>query len=256
METICVVNKKIDKLSFSNIMISGKKQLLKRFITMFMLTRPRLKKYLEEAKRYNADDEEDYDFALRLYIWNTALGAAFYGPLQALEITLRNAVNKQFTHAYSKNWHSKKLDETKLGGYLTKEIEDAQKYWKDKKNKEIGKSDAAEGIISQFSLRFWVKLFKRDDLWNSILCNAFQNENLSRYDVHSRLENILTLRNDIAHHEPIFDRPNLEADMANILDILGWLNPEAKAWVEKYERVHDVIKMRPPNDPNDANLRF
>ena len=220
---------------------------------MFMLTRPRLKKYREEAKRCNADDEEDYDFALRLYIWNTALGAAFYGPLQALEITLRNAVNKQMTHAYGKNWHSKKLDETKLGRYLTEEIRDAKKYWdaknhrKDKKNKESGKSDIAEAIIAEFSLRFWVKLFKRDDLWNSILCKAFENENLSRYDVYSRLENILTLRNEIAHHEPIFDR-DIEEDMANILEILGWICPDDREWVEKYNRVHEVIKMRPPHD--------
>ena len=220
---------------------------------MFMLTRPRLKKYREEAKRCNADDEEDYDFALRLYIWNTALGAAFYGPLQALEITLRNAVNKQMTHAYGKNWHSKKHDETKLGRYLTKEIANAKKYWdakkhlKDKKNKEIGKSYTAEGIIAEFSLRFWVKLFKRDDLWDSILCKAFQNGNLSRYDVYSRLENIHALRNDIAHHEPIFDR-DIEEDMANILDILGWIIPEAEAWVKEYERVHDILKMRPPHD--------
>jgi hypothetical protein len=30
---------------------------------------------------------------LQLYVWNTALAAAFYGPLQALEIALRNALH-------------------------------------------------------------------------------------------------------------------------------------------------------------------
>ena len=34
---------------------------------------------------------------LELYVWNTALAAAFYGPLQGLEIALRNALHGELT---------------------------------------------------------------------------------------------------------------------------------------------------------------
>jgi hypothetical protein len=35
--------------------------------------------------------------SLALYVWNTALAAAFYGPLQSLEIALRNALHAELT---------------------------------------------------------------------------------------------------------------------------------------------------------------
>lgn len=34
----------------------------------------------------------DREQAVRLYTWNTAVSAAFYGPLQGLEVALRNAM--------------------------------------------------------------------------------------------------------------------------------------------------------------------
>ena len=39
--------------------------------------------------------------ALQLYTWNTEMSAAFYGPLQGLEIALRNAIHQQLTRCYS-----------------------------------------------------------------------------------------------------------------------------------------------------------
>ena len=37
----------------------------------------------------------DRESALRLYLWNTAASAAFYGPLQGLEVALRNALHRK-----------------------------------------------------------------------------------------------------------------------------------------------------------------
>ncbi len=63
---------------------------------------------------------------------------------------------------------------------------------------------------------------------------------------------INSFRNRIAHHEPIFDRQP-ENKLQLILEILGDINTEKKAWVEKYDRVYQVLLMRPPNDDD---LRF
>ncbi len=43
--------------------------------------------------------------ALRLYTWNTALSAAFYGPLQGLEVAVRNAMHRELSARYGPAWY-------------------------------------------------------------------------------------------------------------------------------------------------------
>src|SRR4051812_36645942 len=43
--------------------------------------------------------------ALRLYTWNTALSAAFYGPLQGLEVAVRNAMHRELSVRYGPAWY-------------------------------------------------------------------------------------------------------------------------------------------------------
>jgi len=52
------------------------------------LSRERLGTYLDAAGG-------DRKGAIELYAWNTAVSAAFYGPLQGLEVTLRNAIHRR-----------------------------------------------------------------------------------------------------------------------------------------------------------------
>ena len=42
---------------------------------------------------------------MRLYTWNTAISAAFYGPLQGLEVALRNAMSNALTATYGVHWY-------------------------------------------------------------------------------------------------------------------------------------------------------
>ena len=51
------------------------------------LSRERLGTYLDATRN-------DREGAVRLHVWNTAARAAFYGPLQGLEVALRNAMNR------------------------------------------------------------------------------------------------------------------------------------------------------------------
>ena len=218
-----------------------------------MIPRIRAKKYFEIARQY---PEENTDrFTVRLYTWNTALSAAFYGPLQSLEITLRNAINERMMANFGRTWYDKG-GEIGLDKYSIEKIETAKKYWERKKS---GESYTIDDIIVELSFGFWTGLFINDDqetLWRSTLCEAFPNgksdNNFDADGMRRRLKMIHALRNRIAHHEPILDW-DLEKCLTNILDVLGWICSDDRAWVEKYNRVHDVIKMRPPND---TNLRF
>ena len=62
------------------------------------LSRERLGTYLRAVP--NRDREQ----ALRLYLWSVALSSAFYGVLQGLEVTLRNAMHKQLASRYGSAW--------------------------------------------------------------------------------------------------------------------------------------------------------
>ena len=54
----------------------------------------------ERMSTYQRAVRGDREKALRLYTWNTAISAAFYGPLQGLEVTLRNAMHRQLAGCY------------------------------------------------------------------------------------------------------------------------------------------------------------
>ena len=43
--------------------------------------------------------------ALRLHAWNTAVSAAFYEPLQWLEVILRNAMHRELAERYGPAWY-------------------------------------------------------------------------------------------------------------------------------------------------------
>ena len=62
------------------------------------LSRERLGTYLDAIGG-------DREGAIRLYAWNTAVSAAFYGPLQGLEVALRNAMYRGLAERYGEAWY-------------------------------------------------------------------------------------------------------------------------------------------------------
>ena len=211
------------------------------------LPKPRFQRYLDYVEEcLSVPDDDKTEIAVRFYVWNTALSAAFYGPLQALEIVLRNAVNRQLTDSFGKNWCNDKLSKKSIAKF----------------KKAIGEQEdeiyMTDDAIAQISLGIWTNLFHRyyhETLWIPALYKVFPHKRLKRSTAYARLLIInKELRNRIAHHEPIFDR-NLKKDREHILEILGWICPITRDWVKEHERMLDVIEMC-PHPPNDTNLRF
>jgi hypothetical protein len=62
--------------------------------------------------------------------------------------------------------------------------------------------------------------------------------------VHQPLDLLRLLRNRIAHHEPIFQRP-LQDEHRSILEIVSWISPEMAAWIAHHSTVPSVIAARP-----------
>ena len=65
-----------------------------------------------------------------------------------------------------------------------------------------------------------------------------------RAKAYNDLRTIRTLRNRIAHHEPIFAR-NPAADYAMVRELIEWRSPIAAAWVDQKQAVLGLIPKKP-----------
>ena len=182
--------------------------------------------------------DDDASRALQLYARNIALGSAFHGPLQALEVTLRNAAHDNLTQEYGQSW----FDTAPLADPQQKAIKKAkQSLQREPKPQSSGR------VIAALNLGFWVALFARKydaTLWRSALHQCF-GAGPSRGNVHDSLNRLRTLRNRVVHHEPILQR-DLRADHRWIVWLLERLSPETASWVAHHSRVPDILDLSSP----------
>ena len=205
------------------------------------LSHERLSTYLDAA---GGDRRE----AIRLHAWNTALSAAFYEPLQGLEVTLRNAMHRRLAERYGPAWY----DHPRAGldrGAVDRITSARSKLARD------GHGDDPPRIVAALSFGFWVSLLgpggrteaghkanHEMTLWRPALRGAFAHRaTLTRRRAHRPLDALRILRNRVAHHEPIFAR-DLIADHARILDVAGWISPAIRRWIEHHSRAPAVIE--------------
>ncbi len=205
------------------------------------LSPERFSTYLVAASGDRAD-------AMRLYTWNTALSAAFYGPLQGQEVALRNGMHRQLTAAYGSAWY----DNSKAG--LSTSTRQRIQTAKDDVTRGGYKLDPPH-LVAALTFGFWVSLLGRGGLssrpgrtksnyemtlWRPALSRTFPHARLARAAAHRQLDYLRTFRNRIAHHEPIFAR-HLAADHTSILTVTGWINPEVQRWIDHHSRVPGLL---------------
>ncbi len=187
----------------------------------------RLATYLNLAR-------QDRRRALQIYTRNAALGSAFHGPLQAFEVTLRNTVNRSLSASRGATWYK---DQTLLRPSEHRSVVKARESLRKKR-----KSRESRRVVAELNLGFWVALFSRkydSDLWCTHLHKEFTPEP-NRAVLHRQLDQLRTLRNRIAHHEPILQR-DLGTDHEKLLWILRMLSPDTADWVAHHSRVPGVL---------------
>ena len=176
--------------------------------------------------------------AIRLYVWNTSISAAFYGPLQSLEIALRNAMHDRLSEKYGTDWY-----DNSASGLNEKHLERLE----DAKSKLQKENHTPPRIVAELSLGFWVSLLSRSydsSLWHPVLHKVFPHATaITRRQAHKPLIKLLILRNRIAHHEPIFSYP-LRERCQDILEVIGWISPHKKGWTAAHSRVEEILDMR------------
>lgn len=186
--------------------------------------------------------------ALDLYSWNARVASALMLPAHFAEITTRNAVSEALTTVYGAQWPWNQNFIRTLpdpNGPVYKPRQDLRA--------AASRHNTAGKVIADLKFMFWQSMFtSRHDgrLWSPHLLGlypyapAHETPKGLRLRIYQDLEAIRSLRNRLAHHEPIFARA-LDDDLAKMVDLVAIRSGHAGAWVRELEDVTALIKTRP-----------
>ncbi|EJD6501499.1 Abi family protein [Providencia rettgeri] len=224
-----------------------------------LLSAPRIGTY--ENFFTSHTEEEIYG----VYIWNKMLCGAIYPLLQAVEITIRNAINNAAVNEFGPYWHeiithvphSPSNDDFNYIN-LKSNFEDARQSWLRKENKRrlsVGQTKlptnhkpdfncvVAETDFStwEFALhRCFFKLppLNENFLWPNLLTSVFKNwpaqsANSTRNSVHRLISELRPFRNRLSHHEPLWKGVGI----TNEYDALHFINKK----IDSIEKLLQII---------------
>ncbi len=177
------------------------------------LSRPRLSRYLQLAG-------DNLQQALKLYILNSRVSAAFLHDLHFVEVALRNKFDAQLVLRYGQDWYARSDFLSLINGRGRSILLKAQR---DAARGDSPDSSVSPGkVIAELSFGFWLQLTDaplEHGLWVPCLHRAFAPRRAPKRSVfNARLEVLRQLRNRIAHHEPVlhWDLPASYRDIQQI----------------------------------------
>ena len=151
---------------------------------------------------------------------------------------LRNTVHSRLSVTHGPSW----FHDTSV--LRRRELETAQRA-RDRVI-QTGKPVTPGRIVAELSLGFWVGLFANvydSSIWRTDLYRLFLPLP-PRSELHDDLDRLRTLRNRIAHHEPITQRRLLD-DYTRVRRVTRSFSPELCAWMEFHSRVLDILAQGP-----------
>lgn len=200
---------------------------------------PRLRPYLRAA----GGDPED---AMRLYWWNAQASAALYGPLQCVEVAVRNALHDCLVRRYGRPdwWSRAPLDQRgkDLVANARRKCEDNEAK-RARKRKRPRRPVTVDDVVTELNFGFWATLLvsRYDrDFWVPTLHKAFPHYKGRRDVLYDDLWALVRLRNRVMHHEPIHGE-DLESDHARIYRVLEALSPELAKEIRARDRFRAVL---------------
>jgi hypothetical protein len=192
--------------------------------------------------------------ALELYVWNVALSGAFFGPLQALEVAIRNALHRELTMMYTTaEWYRHKRFKSVAPYMIGSLVEAAGRLVHEKKPVD------PPHLVAALHFGFWTQLLKRGPdgnyirhFWNAGLYRAFRHYPGGARDNRGRINaDVLALkdfRNRIAHHEPIHNKKP-DHQYERVLRVASWIDPVLPCWIEFHGRCRSLLASKPASNP-------
>lgn len=197
----------------------------------------------ERMAAYRLACEDDLEAAVRLYEWNIAVSGAFHELLAVAEVILRNAVHDRLTQLHGSRPGAWLDDPRKLLHPAARDDIGTARL----RVRRLGRPETPGRIIAELPFGFWKFLLaKRYEaiLWTPSLRHAFPNlRPQRRATAYAAVDSLHTLRNRIAHHEPIHHR-DLHADLRALERMLDWIDRDVCAWAMHCSRVAATLPTR------------
>lgn len=186
--------------------------------------------------------------ALGLYAWNTAASGATYECLSHFEVCLRNSLDAALAgrHEHLKrsgDWLDDRHGE--LSAFAWDSIADARS------NASRGGGSVLRGaIIAELNFGFWRRLLdvRYERYWGSAVMRRFPTlrrpRNNDMKSLRDLVEPLYSLRNRVAHHEPIWkiNLANRESDLFRVIEII---DADMARWAKTNSRLGTVLSQRP-----------
>lgn len=196
---------------------------------------------VERLDAYRQDGANEIT-TLSRYLLNLALCEALYSPLQFAEIALRNAIHTQLTQRYqADDWYDV-IPGRSLPPWQAQQILKA----KDALT-EHGKPITPGGMVAELTFGFWSGFFNnfhaRSGLGHHLARNAFPHApgpERSLHKLDAKWRSVRTLRNRVFHHERILHWQDLNGQHDNMLQLVGWMNPELEEMARILDRFSKI----------------
>lgn len=219
-----------------------------------------MKDSLSQARfaRYLATAGGNEASAMELYEWNTLMAQSLYVYLQCWEITFRNKVDSFLRWKFGSEWP---YDDNRAVRTLTNDEKRRLNETKTRQAQQRKQTKVStDAIVADLSAGFWIALLSASHdvpyAWRYNLQRIFPNDRrLDRKTAHEMSERILSLRNRIAHHEPIYGLP-LSQTYAEIQRLVSSMCVETNQFAQKNCTFANLVQKRPvfPTDPTSMHL--
>lgn len=200
---------------------------------------------LQRLEAYRSSSLDTQLDLLSTYLWNIGLCEAFYPALHNFEIALRNSLYQAISKLFHENWLSDN-DPRILQPQEMRLVESAI-ISLGRKKKRVSTGD----LISELNLGFWVSLsYARYEGKDNLYPRIFRDNDFfphlprsqrTRGTLSRQLTSIRKLRNEIFHHDPIWNKKELRREYDDILEAIQWISPmlcEATKQLSRFPEVH------------------
>lgn len=110
-----------------------------------------------------------------------------------------------------------------------------------------------DDVVAALDFGYWTSLLNNDVepvLYAAGLFKAFPNASHARgkapaqSPIAGKLNEVRMSRNRVMHHEPLFNRFNVQNDLRSIVEVCRWANPDAGDWIQHHSDLTDLLRDR------------
>jgi hypothetical protein len=198
----------------------------------------------ERLRPYRAAAGGALAHAIRLYQWNSLASGAMYEILGNVEVLLRNALDRRLQERHNRLGYAGDWWDDPAGDLEPKRREDAQRA-----RQHVRRQPVTHGrVLAELTFGFWRYLLSsryEATLWTPALRHSFPHlRPAARQRIYRPVDHLYTLRNRIAHHEPVH-QVDLAAYERDAVFIADCMDPGLANWLRATSRLTDVLAQRP-----------